>query len=110
MNLIPKNIFDDLVSEYKGNYRFRTFSCRDQFFCLAFAQLTFRESLRDIEVANDSVCGVCLQSNSEKLYHIGTCLINEALSVYAKDDLIYKELDNTLFKLIYKTNSEGDVK
>ncbi len=69
MNFIPKNIFDDFVSE--DNYRFRNFSCWDQFLCLAFAQLTFRESLRDIEVANDSVCGVCLRSNSEKLYHMG---------------------------------------
>jgi hypothetical protein len=63
MSFIPKNIFDDLVSEYKGNYRCKTFSCWDQFLCLAFAQLTFRESLRDIEV--------CLRSNSEKLYHMG---------------------------------------
>ncbi|MDR3626470.1 MAG: DUF4372 domain-containing protein, partial [Ignavibacteriaceae bacterium] len=63
MSFIPKNIFDDLVSEYKGNYRSRTFSCWDQFLCLAFAQLTFRESLRDIEA--------CLRSNSEKLYHMG---------------------------------------
>lgn len=117
MSFIPKNIFDDLVSEYKGNYRYRTFSCWDQFLCLAFAQLTFRESLRDIEA--------CLRSNSEKLYHMGIkgnisrtnlsranetrdwrifarlahCLINEALSLYAKDDLIYKELDNALYAL-----------
>jgi len=117
MSFIPKNIFDDLVSEYKGNYRYRTFSCWDQFLCLAFAQLTFRESLRDIEV--------CLRSNSEKLYHMGIkgnisrtnlsranetrdwrifaslahCLINEALSLYAKDDIIYKEFDNSLYAL-----------
>ena len=117
MNFVPKNIFDKLVTEYKGNYRFRTFSSWDQFLCLAFAQLTFRESLRDIEA--------CLRSNSEKLYHMGIKgnisrtnlsranetrdwrifaklahhLIDEALSLYGKDDLIYKELDNTLYAL-----------
>ena len=63
MDYTPKHIFDQLVVEYKGNYRFRTFSCWDQFLCLAFAQLTYRESLRDIET--------CLRSNSEKLYHMG---------------------------------------
>ena len=117
MNFVPKNIFNKLVTEYKGNYRVRTFSSWDQFLCLAFAQLTFRESLRDIEA--------CLRSNSEKLYHMGIKgnisrtnlsranetrdwrifaklahhLIDEALSLYGKDDLIYKELDNTLYAL-----------
>lgn len=117
MDYAPKNIFDQLVSEYKGNYRFRTFSCWDQLLCLAFAQLTFRESLRDIET--------CLRSNSEKLYHMGikgnisrtnlsranetrdwkifarfsNHLIQEALSLYTKDELIYKELDNSLYAL-----------
>lgn len=117
MDYAPKNIFDQLVSEYKGNYRSRTFSCWDQLLCLAFAQLTFRESLRDIET--------CLRSNSEKLYHMGikgnisrtnlsranetrdwkifarfaNHLIQEALSLYTKDELIYKELDNSLYAL-----------
>jgi hypothetical protein len=117
MDYAPKNIFDQLVSEYKGNYRFRTFSCWDQLLCLAFAQLTFRESLRDIET--------CLRSNSEKLYHMGikgnisrtnlsranetrdwkifarfaNHLVQEALSLYKKDELIYKELDNSLYAL-----------
>lgn len=117
MDYAPKNIFDQLVSEYKGNYRFRTFSCWDQLLSLAFAQLTFRESLRDIET--------CLRSNSEKLYHMGikgnisrtnlsranetrdwkifarfaNHLIREALSLYTKDELIYKELDNSLYAL-----------
>lgn len=117
MDYAPKHIFDQLVAKYKGNYRCRTFSCWDQFLCLAFAQLTYRESLRDIET--------CLRSNSEKLYHMGikgnisrtnlaranetrdwkifarfsNHLIQEALSLYAKDDLIYKELDNSLYAL-----------
>jgi DDE family transposase/uncharacterized protein DUF4372 len=48
---------------YRGNYKLRGFSCLDQFLCLAFAQLTFRESLRDIEA--------CLRSVEGKLYHMG---------------------------------------
>jgi len=63
MNFVPKRYFDKTVSQYKGNYNVRTFSRWDQFLCLTFAQLTYRESLRDIET--------CLRSNSEKLYHMG---------------------------------------
>ena len=51
------------VEKYNGNYRTRKFPCYDQFLPLAFAQLTYRESLRDIET--------CLNSHREKLYHIG---------------------------------------
>ena len=113
----PKKYFDKLVIQYKGNYRSRTFSCWDQFLCLIFAQLTYRESLRDIEV--------CLRSNSEKLYHMGIKgyisrtnlaranenrdwkifeqfahhLIKQALNLLKNDDLIYKDLDNALYAL-----------
>jgi transposase len=55
--------FNKCVTKYNGNYRIRTFPCYDQFLCLAFAQLTYRESLRDIET--------CLNSHREKLYHVG---------------------------------------
>jgi hypothetical protein len=55
--------FDKFVKKYKGNHRVRKFPCYDQFLCLAYAQLTYRESLRDIET--------CLNSHHEKLYHIG---------------------------------------
>ncbi|PJC74675.1 MAG: IS4 family transposase [Syntrophobacterales bacterium CG_4_8_14_3_um_filter_49_14] len=55
--------FNRFVYKYKGNHRIRKFPCYDQFLCLAFAQLTYRESLRDIET--------CLNSHHEKLYHIG---------------------------------------
>ena len=51
------------MRRYDGDRRLRGFSCRDQFLCLAFAQLTFRESLRDIET--------CLRSFEPKLYHAG---------------------------------------
>ena len=60
---LPRYEFDKFVEKYKGNHRVRRFSCYDQFLCLAYSQLTYRESLRDIET--------CLNSHHEKLYHIG---------------------------------------
>ena len=63
MEFLPKYYFHKYVEKYKGNYRIRTFSCWDQFLCMSFAQLTYRESLRDIEA--------CLRSLNTKLYHIG---------------------------------------
>jgi hypothetical protein len=60
---VPAYEFHKCVERYRGNYKSRGFSCLDQFLCLAFAQLTFRESLRDIEA--------CLRSVSSKLYHMG---------------------------------------
>jgi len=63
MDFIPKHHFNQCVRRYRGNYRLRTFSCFDQFLCMAFAQLTFKESLRDIET--------CLRAMEPKLYHAG---------------------------------------
>ena len=63
MELIPRHEFNTCVKRYGGNHRLRHFSCRDQFLCMAFAQLTFRESLRDIET--------CLRSLEPKLYRAG---------------------------------------
>jgi transposase len=63
MDSLPKRDFDRCVLKYKGNYRIRHFSCFDQFLCMAFAQLTYRHSLRDIET--------CLNSIKPKLYHLG---------------------------------------
>src|SRR6266566_3713454 len=60
---VPPREFHKCVERYRGNYKWRGFSCLDQFLCLAFAQLTFRESLRDIEA--------CLRSVEGKLYHMG---------------------------------------
>lgn len=60
---LPRYEFDKCVKKYEGNHRIRRFPCYDQFLCLAYAQLTYRESLRDIET--------CLNSHHEKLYHIG---------------------------------------
>ena len=50
----PRHEFNTCVHRYEGDSRLRGFSCRDQFLCLAFAQLTFRESLRDIETWRDA--------------------------------------------------------
>jgi len=63
MEFLPRREFNACVGQYRGNRRLRGFSCRDQFLCLAFAQLTFRESLRDIET--------CLRAVGPKLYHLG---------------------------------------
>ena len=63
MSFLSKYEFDKYVTEYKGNYKTRNFSCWDQFLAMSFAQLTYRESLRDIEA--------CLQSRGSKLYNLG---------------------------------------
>jgi hypothetical protein len=63
MEFLPRNEFRNCVRRYHGNHRVHRFSCLDQFFCMAFAQLTGRESLRDIEI--------CLRAMEPKLYHSG---------------------------------------
>jgi len=63
MDFLPKHEFNKCVRRYQGNYRIRRFSCFNQFLCMAFAQLTYRESLRDIET--------CLRALQPKLYHAG---------------------------------------
>ena len=63
MQHLPLTTFRRCVARYRGEYRVKHFSCLDQYLCLAFAQLTWRESLRDIEA--------CLRAQSSKLYHLG---------------------------------------
>jgi len=63
MDFLPQKKFRQCVNRYRGNYRVRSFTCYDQLLCMAFAQLTYRESLRDIEC--------CLRAMREKLYHMG---------------------------------------
>jgi len=63
MNFLPKYEFNKCVHRYRGEYRIQSFSCFDQFLCMAFAQLTYRESLRDIQT--------CLRAMEPKLYHVG---------------------------------------
>jgi hypothetical protein len=63
MDFLPMKEFRRCVERYNGNYRVRSFSCWDQYLCMAFAQLAYRESLRDIEL--------CLRGMHHKLYHMG---------------------------------------
>ena len=63
MDFLPSKAFRRCVKRYKGDYKLQSFSCWDQYLCMAFAQLTYRESLRDIEA--------CLRAQHTKLYHLG---------------------------------------
>jgi len=63
MDFVPRYPFQLCVQRYRGEYKVKDFSCWKQFLCMAFAQLTYRESLRDIEATLGSV--------RSKLYHMG---------------------------------------
>ena len=63
MDFLPMAEFRQCVARYQGDYKLKSFSCLDQFFTLAFAQLSGRESLRDIES--------CLRAMQSRLYHMG---------------------------------------
>ena len=63
MEFAPWHAFRRCVDKYHGDFNVRRFTCLDQFLCLSFAQLTYRESLRDIEA--------CLRAQNSKLYHLG---------------------------------------
>lgn len=63
MDFLPWSTFARIVARYGGDARVRTLCCAEQYRAMAFAQLTYRESLRDIEV--------CLSVRASKLYHIG---------------------------------------
>lgn len=116
MDYLPMHIFRQCVNRYQGNRKIKNFTCLDQFLCMAFAQLTYRESLRDIEV--------CLRAQHNKLYHMGIrggiarntlanankirdwriyadlaqSLITTARGLYINEDLGL-ELDNTVYAL-----------
>ena len=116
IDFLPKKKFRQCVNRYSGNYRIRSFTCYNQFLCMAFAQLAYRESLRDIEC--------CLWAMQEKLYHMGIrgkvsrstladanevrdwriysdfaqILIHEARSLYVEDDFGL-ELKETVYAL-----------
>lgn len=63
MQHLPLSTFRRCVTRYRGEFKVQSFSCLNQFLCMTFAQLTYRESLRDIEV--------CLRAQRSKLYHFG---------------------------------------
>lgn len=60
---LPLHTFRRCVARYRGDHKVKAFTCLDQYLCMAFAQLTYRESLRDIEA--------CLRAQRHKLYHMG---------------------------------------
>ncbi len=118
MDFLPWKTFHRLVARYGADHRIRTLSCADQFRVMAFAQLTYRESLRDIEA--------CLSAQADKLYHMGIReavarstlaranelrdwrvyadfaqrLIAQARTLYATDSLgLGVELTNTVYAL-----------
>lgn len=94
MDLIHPQQFQRCVDRYKGNYKVKTFYCWEQFLCMAFGQVTFRDSLHDIEV--------CLQSRVHQLYHLGirSRVSHSTLAdANAKRDWqIYADLAQTLIK------------
>jgi len=116
MDYLPQHTLRRCIQRYNGNKNIKRFTCQDQYRCMAFAQLTYRESLRDIET--------CLKAQSNKLYHMGIrstvarstlaeanekrdwriyadfaqALIQTARRLYANEDLGL-ELDNTVYAL-----------
>jgi hypothetical protein len=63
LDFLPRKQFRKCVARYDGNYRTRSFSCYEQFLCMIFAQLTYRDSLRDTVQ--------CLRALHKKLHHVG---------------------------------------
>ena len=95
ISFLPDREFRRCVSRYDGDRRWRSFSCWGQFLSMAFAQLTYRESLRDIEA--------CLRSLGAKLYHMGFCS-QVARSTLAdanesRDWRIYADFDQVLIRI-----------
>jgi len=116
MDHLPMKVFRRCVKKYNGNHKVKSFSCLDQFLIMAFAQLTYRESLRETVI--------CLRSQNDKFYHMGIrggvsrntlanankvrdwriyadfaqALINKARPLYADEDLGL-DLDNTVYAL-----------
>ncbi|MBD3266147.1 IS4 family transposase [bacterium] len=92
MDFYPTYEFSKCVERYQGNHGYKKFSSRDQFLCMAFAQLTYRESLRDIET--------CLRSMKNKLYHMGikgnVCRSTLAYANEKRDWRIYADFAQTL--------------
>lgn len=92
MSFFPEYEFNKCVERYNGNYKVRTFRCRDHFYVMCFAQLTYRDSLRDI--------ATCLQALSSKLYHSGirSAVSKSALSIAneKRNSAIYSDFAQVL--------------
>jgi len=106
MDFLPRYEFRLCVQRYNGNYKVKSFTCLDQYLCMAFAQMTFRESLRDIEA--------CLRAQKSKLYHMGirsTVSRNTLANAnQTRDWRIYAEFAQTLIQIARKLyiNEEFD--
>ncbi len=104
MDFLPRHEFNRCVRRYHGKYRTRHFKCRDQFLCMAFAQLTGRESLRDIET--------CLRAMQPKLYHAGLRYpVSRSTLADAnenRDGRIYADLAQVLIGHARKLYSQDD--
>jgi len=98
MEHLPLHVFHQCVDRYQGNFKVKEFTCLDQYFCMAFAQLTYRESLRDIEA--------CLQAQKNKLYHMGirssASRNNLANANKVRDWRIYADLAHSLIQTARK--------
>jgi len=105
MDFIPKYKFDKCVDRYDGNYRTRNFKCWDQFLCMSFAQLSYRNSLRDIYA--------CLNAQPNKLYHMGirgnVSISNLSRANEGRDWRIYADFAQVLIskaRALYNDNSD----
>ncbi|MCH8219074.1 MAG: IS4 family transposase [Planctomycetes bacterium] len=105
IDCLPKYDFCKCVKRYKGDYNIKTFSCMDQFLCMTFAQLTYRESLRDIEV--------CLRANRARLYHMGIrSRPSRSTLAYAnenRDWRIYADLAQVLIRIAKDLYADEDI-
>lgn len=104
MDFLPKYEFDKCVKRYRGNHRVRNFTCLDQFLSMAFAQLTHRESLRDIET--------CLRAMQIKLYHAGfrgkVSRNTLARANERRDWRIYADFAHVLIRIARKLYADED--
>ena len=104
MDFMPMHQFRRCVDRYKGNYHVKGFTCLDQFLCMAFAQLSYRESLRDIES--------CLRAMQNKLYHIGIrSRISKSTLAYAnenRDWRIYADFAQYLISIARELYANDD--
>jgi len=104
MEFFPSYEFRKCVERYDGNYKAISFTCLDQFLCMAFAQLTYRESLRDIEA--------CLRGAKPKLYHMGIrSKVSRNTIAHAnetRDWRIYADFAQVLIKIARELYAEED--
>ena len=98
MDHVPREAFDRCVRKYSGDYNIQHFSCKNQFYCMAFGQLTYRNSLRDIVA--------CLRANRNKLHHMGirggVSLNNLSNANMQRDWRIYAEFAQVLISIARK--------